>query len=132
MATGAERWRFPTLDTSHRAISDGRTVVVSASDTIYAVSAATDGERWHLLPEEPTSYRTILVASGVVYVGGRTDFPLGYLFALDASTGTERWRIEDGYTVAPVGGGGTVYVAVKNYRESGSPNNYVYALGAPL
>ena len=47
------------------------------------------------------------VSGGLVYVGSND----GYLYALDAASGTERWRFGDGRVISsPAVSGGLVYV----------------------
>jgi len=55
---------------------------------------------------------------GVVYIGGYD----GYVHALDAATGEERWRFQAGRYIfsSPAVVDGVVYV--------GSMDNYVYAI----
>jgi len=60
------------------------------------------------------------VSGGTVYIGSGYD----YVYALDADTGTEKWKFKTGRDVlsSPAVSGGTVYI--------GSNDDYVYALDA--
>jgi len=62
-----------------------------------------------------------VVSGGTVYIGSRDH----YVYALDADTGTEKWKFKTGSIMvrsSPVVSGGTVYI--------GAGDNYVYALDA--
>jgi outer membrane protein assembly factor BamB len=102
---------------------------------VYAVDAATGNERWRfattgLMTPVPTSQASErdasivtsppAVSGNTLYVGvsfGPLGIPvpdrIGYLYALDASTGTERWKVQTETQVVgrPIVQGDTVYYA---------------------
>jgi outer membrane protein assembly factor BamB len=101
--TGSERWRFATdsyADFWTPAV-DGDTLYVGSGDgSLYAVDTTSGTERWHtnvgiMPPSSPVVVDGVLyfgaaaVADGRAYVG---DSMGGTLIALDAATGSERWR----------------------------------------
>ncbi|GHB42302.1 serine/threonine-protein kinase AfsK [Streptomyces xanthochromogenes] len=110
--TGAERWSYPVGDAAScggvpvrvAPAQDGY-VYVSAGTRVLAVDVASGRVRWHfeapavfLCP--PTFAPGPAVAGGGVYLA---DY-LGTVYALDASTGKDRWRIatESRNSVEPV------------------------------
>jgi outer membrane protein assembly factor BamB len=64
--------------------------------------------RWRYRIESWEAYSSPAVVDGVVYVGSSS----GLVFAIDAATGTELWRIstEDAVFSSPAVDGGTVYI----------------------
>ncbi|MFE0425705.1 serine/threonine-protein kinase [Streptomyces sp. NPDC058953] len=119
--TGAERWSYPVGDAAscgnvpvrvHPA-ADGF-VYVSAGTRVIALDIATGRVRWHF--ESPAVFLSPpafapgpAVAGGGVYLA---DY-LGTVYALDATTGKDRWRIatESRQSVEPVlVTGGNVHV----------------------
>ena len=65
-------------------------------------------------------YSSPAISGGVVYVGSEDN----YIYALDATNGTLRWKFKTGYSVysSPAISGGVVY--------AGNEDNYIYALDA--
>ncbi len=102
--SGKPRWRFATRGRirSSPAVAGGRVYVGSADGTLYALEAASGRERWrfdtegHALESDKFGFdrRTIqaspAVAGGRVFVGSRD----GFLYAVDAATGKEAWRVD--------------------------------------
>ena len=103
LATGKEVWRGPDpAGGAGVAVSAGLAYVLGKDGNFYALEAATGRERWkvgfttnravcasHPIVREDTIY---LMASAGATPGDATK-PAGYyLFALDATTGQERWR----------------------------------------
>lgn len=110
--TGVERWSYPVGDAAScggvpvrvAPAQDGY-VYVSAGTRVLAIDVASGHVRWHfeapavfLCP--PTFAPGPAVAGGGVYLA---DY-LGTVYALDASTGKDRWRIatESRQSVEPV------------------------------
>jgi outer membrane protein assembly factor BamB len=144
-AGGKERWKFATKGriTSSPAVAEGRVYFGSFDGNFYALDAAsgkpvwtfaTGGERRfsgrHLHGAEPALevmpdpfdffLSSPALAAGVVYFGSGD----GNVYALDAATGTLRWKFHTGNVVhaSPAVAAGTVYV--------GSWDSYFYALDA--
>jgi outer membrane protein assembly factor BamB len=145
VASGTQRWKFATHGriTSSAAVADGRVYFGSYDSTFYALDAqsgalawkfATAGERRfsgrHLHGAEPAAemmpdpfdffLSSPAVAAGLVYFGSGD----GNVYALDAGSGTLRWKFATGNVVhaSPAVADGTVYV--------GSWDSYFYALDA--
>ncbi|WP_299535199.1 serine/threonine-protein kinase [uncultured Streptomyces sp.] len=110
--TGAERWSYPIGDAAScggvpvrlAPAPDGR-VYVAAGTRVLAVDIASGHVRWHF--ESPAVFLSppafapgSAVAGGGVYLA---DY-LGTVYALDAATGKDRWRIatEARHSVEPV------------------------------
>lgn len=143
--TGAQRWKFATKSrvTSSPAVSGGLVFFGSFDGNFYAVDAATGKLRWkfadpgerrytatHLhgsLPvgeAMPDPFDVYLsspaVQNGVVYFGSGD----GNVYALDAASGSVRWRFQTGDVVhaSPAIADGRLYI--------GSWDSYFYALDA--
>jgi len=87
---------------------------------VYAVNASTGALIWTKFIEGNTGPS---VANGVLYFGSAYSFP--YIFALDASTGTQLWRYTTG---AEVDSSQTI---VNGILYSGSTDGNVYAFHLP-
>lgn len=143
--TGVIKWRFGTEArvNSSPAVADGLVFFSSYDGNIYAVESATGKERWrfttggerrfagtHLhgaIPKGelmPDPYDMFLsspaVVDGVVYLGSGD----GSVYAIDAVSGTLRWRFKTGDVVhaSPAVANGVVYI--------GSWDSWFYALDA--
>jgi len=144
-ASGALRWKFPTHGrvTSSPAVSDGHVYFGSYDSNFYALDAASGALLWkfatagerrfsgrHLHGAEPAAevmpdpfdvfLSSPALADGVVYFGSGD----GNVYALDAASGTLRWKFHTGSVVhaSPAIANGTLYV--------GSWDSYFYALEA--
>ena len=107
-ATGAERWRTAVSETSgaaHRpAFADGRVFVASDGGGYVALEASDGAIAWRFdtgLFETATA----VVADGIAYVGAGGSATDGRLWAIDAATGKELWRVEEPYHSPSVAGG---------------------------
>jgi outer membrane protein assembly factor BamB len=144
-ATGALRWKFKTDGriTSSPAVSGGLVFFGSFDSCFYAVDAATGQLKWkfktagerrfaatHLHGAEPAAetmpdpfdfyLSSPSVSSGTVYFGSGD----GNIYALDAATGSLKWKFKAGDVVhaSPAISDGTLFV--------GSWDSYFYALDA--
>ncbi len=145
LATGTEKWKFQTGSRvrGSAAVSNGSVFFASYDSNFYCLDAATgklkwkfktDGERRfaakHLHGAEPASetmpdpfdffLSSPVVANDLVYFGsGDTN-----IYALDAATGTLKWKFKAGDVVhaSPAFANGTIYI--------GSWDSYFYALDA--
>jgi outer membrane protein assembly factor BamB len=105
LATGKEVWR--ALDPAQGAavaVSGDLAFVFAKNGTFYALDVATGKERWKIaLSNRAECASRPIVRDDVVYftggasaVAGDAARPAGnYLFALDARTGQERWRLPE-------------------------------------
>lgn len=103
-ASGRERWRARTGGRvrSSPAVANGAVFVGSADGRVYSFDLATGAERWRFDTEgtrlesgkfgfdRRTVQSSPAVAAGTVFVGARD----GLLYAIDAATGRERWRLD--------------------------------------
>jgi eukaryotic-like serine/threonine-protein kinase len=144
-ATGAKKWQFKTDSriTSSPAASGGVVYFGSFDGNFYAVDTATGKEKWkfatpgehrfaasHLHGAAPNAevmpdpfdfyLSSPVVADGIVYfASGDTN-----IYALDAATGSLKWKFKTGDVVhgSPALAGGTLFV--------GSWDSFFYALDA--
>jgi outer membrane protein assembly factor BamB len=105
-ATGRGKWRVETGGRirSSPAVSDGMVFVGSLDGSVYAAELATGVLKWrfdtqgHGLSSARFSYdrksiqSSPAVADGLVYIGARD----GSLYAIDAATGKQKWRVDHG------------------------------------
>ena len=143
--SGALRWKFATGGrvSSSPAVAAGRVYFASYDSKLYALDAATGALAWtfstagerrfsgkHLHGAEPAAevmpdpfdvfLSSPVVAAGVVYFGSGD----GNLYALDAGSGTLRWKFHTGNVIhaSPALADGVLYI--------GSWDSYFYALDA--
>lgn len=113
LSAGKQAWRGPVAAPGASvAASDGLAFVMGEDNNFHALDAATGQERWKRAFARGTGSCNAapVVRDGVVYVGGSVlvseadaNRPAAYsraLFALEASTGKERWR----YSSSAAGG----------------------------
>jgi outer membrane protein assembly factor BamB len=144
-ATGRERWRFATRGpiSSSPAVALGLVFISSVDGGVYAVDALTGVQRWRFatggerrftapgihgaIPRTermPDPFDVFLssptVVGDMLYIGSGDQS----VYALDARTGTQRWKFATGDVVhaSPAVDNGTVYI--------GSWDRNVYALDA--
>ena len=145
LETGTQKWKFATYSrvTSSPAVADGVVLVASFDGNFYAVDAATGKLKWkfktggerryagkHLHGSMPLGesmpdpfdffLSSPAVAAGTVYFGSGD----GNVYALDAATGTLKWKFQTGDVVhaSPAIADGTLFI--------GSWDSYFYALDA--
>ena len=143
--TGAVRWKFATKGrvSSSPAVAAGLVYIGSYDGKFYALDAASGTLRWQFATEGerrfsarhlhgaqpatevmPDPFDVFLsspaITGGVVYFGSGD----GYLYALEAASGTLKWKFKTGNVVhaSPAIADGVVYV--------GSWDSYFYALDA--
>lgn len=115
-ATGAIRWQtaLGAATSSSPAVADGLVYIGSRDGVLHAVDAQAGKPRWDFRPDGGTLI-TPAVADGLVFqatANGKAG-DRNALYALDAQTGTEVWRVGappgQGF-FGPAVGKGTVYV----------------------
>jgi outer membrane protein assembly factor BamB len=128
-ATGKEIWRFKTEGRirSSPAMAGGAVYVGSMDGSLYAVDAENGKLRWRFDTQgralksadfgfdRKSIQSSPAVADGAVYLGGRD----GFLYAVDAATGKERWRLEHSASwinTAPAVAAGRVYAGTSDGR----------------
>ncbi len=116
--SGAEKWRFEgSGNTIHPlALSDG-IVFAPIGTNLHALDATSGHEVWHLDAGSDASWYGPAVADNVVYAPNDND----YLYALNARTGEQVWRVAqgEGPTSPPAVVDGIVY--------SGDRGNHIRA-----
>lgn len=129
-------------------IANGLIYVTMSNSSLAAIDAETGQLRWRFdsglkaIVDTTPAIISDMVVFGVVVevdIGPREeDYTLvGYLVAVDARTGQERWRFvsESAYLSAPAASngliyfGGTPYVG-RTYGPNDRPNDFLYALNA--
>ena len=145
LQTGTERWKFKTKAriTSSPAVDNGVVYFGSYDGNFYAVDAATGKEKWEFatpgerrfiakhihgalpagasMPDPFDCYLSSpLVSNGTVYFGSGD----GNVYALEASTGKEKWKFQTGDVVhaSPALADGTIFI--------GSWDSFFYAIDA--
>lgn len=132
VADGSEKWR---IDMGGRVTStptvDDATVYVGGGGKaggVYALATSDGSERWRSQTDAEV-HSSPTVSNGVVYVGtgvrsvvAGPDETATSLHALDAASGTQRWRYETDGSVqsSPTVAGGTAFV--------GSSDGFLYAI----
>ena len=131
-ATGQEKWRFEAVGRpwASTIVADGSVFFTASDGNVYALDAATGEERWRVEIFGPRNldansagrgaWLTPSVEGGVVYAGS-LDW---HVYALDAATGEEKWRIK---TKGPVWGSPAVSNGVVYF---GSDDLHLYAVDA--
>jgi outer membrane protein assembly factor BamB len=85
----------------------------ATAHTFSAFDAGTGQERWHM-PTDEGQFFAPAIDAGVVYVAQNRSSGPGYLFALNTSDGSQRWRIAKGQGVgfgAPTVANGVIFIA---------------------
>jgi outer membrane protein assembly factor BamB len=138
--SGKIRWQFQANDAViARPAFDGANLFVGARDsTLYEFNAATGKQGWHITVGDQGASAALAtgapptVSDGVVYVGGQS----GVLEALDAATGTIRWKqpLDGPVDSAPTVANGAVYVTTEKgnvfaFRSSDGAPSWNYAAG---
>jgi outer membrane protein assembly factor BamB len=107
--TGKPKWRFEPAGYAScaPAVADGRVYFGTWGKQFYALDAETGRKVWSKDVGHRFSSSSPAVVDGTVYVGTNGDGPMvvsgdddeefvsGAVLALDAETGTERWRYDD-------------------------------------
>jgi len=99
-ASDPDEYQGSAYATKNPAIVNGTLYFTSGNGRLYALDAATGEQAWRV-DTEGTFWSSPTVVNGTVYVADDTRYDSstqsyagGYLYALDAETGTERWRYD--------------------------------------
>jgi outer membrane protein assembly factor BamB len=109
-ASGAERWRYDTggFVIGNPATAEGR-VFVATNHALVGLDAVTGQEVWRVEDAEPgLSVPPPAIAGGVVYVfagevDAIADTQSGVVIAVEAASGSERWRYDTGFAPSLLG-----------------------------
>jgi outer membrane protein assembly factor BamB len=109
-ASGAERWRYDTggFVIGNPATAEGR-VFAATNHALVGLDAATGQEMWRVDDvESGLSAPPPAVVDGVVYVfagrvGPIADTQSGVVLAVEAASGSERWRYDTGFAPSQLG-----------------------------
>lgn len=132
-----EVWQF-TTDASvlaSPAVDSGLVYVGSSDGNIYALDATNGNELWSYhagQSDETVTPTTAVVLNGVVYSSSSDEISHSYLFALDAKTGAQLWRIQvnNQLFTNPQVVDGVIYIASSALSQTGGPSttdSYAYA-----
>src|SRR5690348_569778 len=119
------RWRQPRVLASALL---GALLLLSACITARPTTPRPGSLRWRVQITDTQRATPVFVANGVLYLGGRDHA----IYALDAATGTQRWRAHLDAALALVSAvaDGVVYVMGLDHAGSASPSGYAYAIYA--
>jgi outer membrane protein assembly factor BamB len=114
---GSQRWRNHKIDSTVMNTTSGLAVVddvlyVGVKNCVYGVNVADGSVDFVFRGTADESFELDpAVADGILYVGGNESED-GFMYALDAADGSERWRAElDRLNWPPAVADGTVYVS---------------------
>jgi eukaryotic-like serine/threonine-protein kinase len=130
-STGTEKWdRSLGIDgaISSPAVA-GDTVYIGGLEELYALSAETGDTKWTFLAEHKSDnfLQDPIVVDGTVYFGGEGNVSSNF-YALDSTTGQEKWKVKLSGTTGSVT---TVYdgiVYIGTYNLDDLTDTYLYAL----
>jgi len=132
--TGAVKWKYKTDSWiwSSPAVSNGMVYVGSRGGYVYALDANTGAMKWKYKRGDSV-YSSPAVSNGVVYIGtricgdhsGANKTVSNYMYALDADTGTVKWKYTTHFYAksSPAVSNGVVYIG-------SDLGNNMYALDA--
>jgi eukaryotic-like serine/threonine-protein kinase len=103
--TGKNQWQFQTggYVKFSPAVADGVIYIGSEDNNLYAIDVETGKELWRFATGAYLFKSSPAVSNSVVYFGG------GYLYAVYAMTGNEKWRSGVGGGSSPVVSNGVVF-----------------------
>lgn len=137
---GTLLWQFHTnlaVVASPTAVN-GIVYIGSSDGNLYALNASTGKPLWHYRvgpANVALVANTVIVSNGVVYGSSSDEVSQSYLFAVDATSGAQRWRIriQNQRFTAPQAANGVLYLASWALKQEGGPDitdSYVYAFSA--
>lgn len=138
--TGAQLWHFQSPGNSlvSPVVANNVVYVSSANNDLYALNAQNGSQLWHFdtgVGNETVAPTSVVVVNDVVYGTASDQIDHSYLFAVDASTGSQLWRVEihnQLFTSVQVENN-TIYLASSALTHAGGPrstDSYVYAYDA--
>jgi eukaryotic-like serine/threonine-protein kinase len=106
--TGLQKWVVEFYNASTSPIVANGIIYIGTYSGLNAYDAVTGTLRWQFNPYSYSVYSSPIVANGVVYFVNRG----GNLYALDATTGVQKWSIGIGgvFNSSPIIVNGTLYV----------------------
>ncbi len=136
-SSGGVLWQFHTNAAviASPAVVNSVVYIGSSDGNVYALNASTGAALWHYRAGPATiavAVNTVVVSNGVVYGSSSDEVSQSYLFALDATSGVQHWRIQvqNQLFTAPQVAKGTLYLASSALKQQGGPDitdSYVYA-----
>ncbi|MBA2286105.1 MAG: PQQ-binding-like beta-propeller repeat protein, partial [Ktedonobacteraceae bacterium] len=138
--TGAVTWRYRTGGAilASPVVVKGVVYVGSSDGYLYAIDAKSGSLHWHHRAGPANDAMTVFgpgVANGLVIAASSDEVAKSYVFAVNASTGAEVWRVSIAHQlpsdVKIVNG--TVYLAATALSVAGGPtitDSYIYAFNA--
>jgi len=143
-ATGRQRWRFPIQPFSvpSPAVAGDLVYTCGRDNHFHALDAGTGRERWQFQPAGQLCLSSPIIASGEVIFASNARLSdgsdIGYLYALNATSGAERWRLTihgatiSGWAMA----NGTVYVTADSnvfaFDPASGAQRWRFTTGASL
>lgn len=104
---GTEAWSSDVeLRYPEPVVADG-TVFIESLDSVTAIDGETGDEVWQF-ERETSTFTSATVVDGTVYVGSKDD----KIYAIDATSGEERWQTTLPIQSTPVVAAGVIYVGV--------------------
>lgn len=139
-ATGSLLWKFQTGGPvlTSPVIAAGTVYVGSADGNVYALDAKSGTKLWSYFAgnaNEAITPSTSVVDQGIVYASSSDNSSHSYLFALNAKTGKQLWRIQVDSQVftSPQIANGLIYIASFAISQQTGPtvtDSFAYAFNA--
>src|SRR5258706_4133445 len=137
---GTVLWQFHTnlAIVASPTVVNGVVYIGSSDGNLYALNASTGTALWHYRvgpANVALVANTVIVSNGVVYGSSSDEVSQSYLYAVDATSGAQRWRIhvQNQRFTAPQAVNGVLYLASWALKQEGGPDitdSYVYAFSA--
>lgn len=139
-SNGAILWQFPTGSAviASPMVVSGVVYIGSTDGNLYALNASTGKALWQYRTgpaNVAVAPSTVVVSNGVVYGSSSDEVAASYLFAVDAASGKQLWRIsvQNQSFTAPQIANSTLYLASWALKQQGGPDirdSFVYAFNA--
>jgi len=110
--TGNQIWKYTTggaVQSSPTVVNN--TVYFGSTDKyLYAIDATNGTLKWKYLTQAPIRTESPVVSNGLVFISCSNNYPSGYLYGLNASTGALVWTKSMPGPTTPAMAGGSVFV----------------------